>query len=82
MLTPRVTEPRAAEPRAQVEALLGYNGAVLVVSHDEHLITSVCDRLWVAGRPRCSGAQALHPWGPRVLLRTEVSPQSIPWAPG
>ena len=30
-------------------------GGVLVVSHDEHLITAVCDRLWVAGNLTLSG---------------------------
>lgn len=33
---------------ALIEALLDFSGGVLVVSHDEHLITAVCDRLWVA----------------------------------
>ena len=34
---------------ALIEALLDYTGGILVVSHDEHLITAVCDTLWVAG---------------------------------
>ena len=38
--------------QALVEALCEYNGGVLVVSHDEHLITSVCDTLWVAGEKK------------------------------
>ena len=33
---------------ALIEALLDFSGGVLVVSHDEHLITAVCDTLWVA----------------------------------
>lgn len=33
---------------ALIEALMEYTGGVLVVSHDEHLITAVCDTLWVA----------------------------------
>ncbi|KAL9649419.1 hypothetical protein ABK040_014329 [Willaertia magna] len=35
---------------ALIEALNSYNGGILMVSHDEYLITSVCDELWV-----CSG---------------------------
>jgi hypothetical protein len=34
---------------ALIEALLDYTGGILVVSHDEHLITAVCDTLWIAG---------------------------------
>jgi len=33
---------------ALIEALLDFSGGILVVSHDEHLITAVCDTLWVA----------------------------------
>ena len=32
---------------ALVEALNGYDGAVVLVSHDAHLIGLVCDRLWL-----------------------------------
>ena len=34
---------------ALIQALMDYNGGILVVSHDEHLITACCDTLWVAG---------------------------------
>lgn len=34
---------------ALIEALLEFTGGILVVSHDEHLITAVCDTLWIAG---------------------------------
>lgn len=32
---------------ALVEALLGYSGAVILISHDAHLIELVADRLWL-----------------------------------
>jgi ATP-binding cassette subfamily F protein 3 len=32
---------------ALADALKAYNGGVLVVSHDQHFITSVCNELWV-----------------------------------
>ncbi len=32
---------------ALADALKCYNGGVLVVSHDQHFITSVCNELWV-----------------------------------
>ncbi|EYD74109.1 ABC transporter ATP-binding protein uup [Rubellimicrobium mesophilum DSM 19309] len=39
---------------ALVEALAAYNGAVILVSHDMHLLSMVADRLWLvkAGRVR------------------------------
>jgi len=30
-----------------IKALAAYEGGVFVVSHDEHLITAVCDELWI-----------------------------------
>lgn len=30
-----------------IRALNQYSGGLVVVSHDEHLITSVCDQIWV-----------------------------------
>lgn len=32
---------------ALADALKAYNGGVMVVSHDQHFITSVCNELWV-----------------------------------
>ena len=34
---------------ALLEALLGFQGGVVVVSHDEHLITSLCDEIYLVG---------------------------------
>lgn len=32
---------------ALIMALNGYNGGVIVVSHDQRLLTHVCDELWL-----------------------------------
>lgn len=32
---------------ALADALKAYNGGVLLVSHDQHFITSVCKEIWV-----------------------------------
>jgi ATPase subunit of ABC transporter with duplicated ATPase domains len=36
-----------------IEALIGalksFTGGVLVISHDQHFITSVCNEIWVVG---------------------------------
>ena len=32
---------------ALADALKAYNGGVMVVSHDQHFITSVCNEIWV-----------------------------------
>lgn len=37
---------------ALIRALNQYTGAVLLVSHDEHLISTVCDKLWVCDSKR------------------------------
>eukprot|EP01012_Entosiphon_sulcatum_P010372 TRINITY_DN1604_c0_g1_i1.p1 TRINITY_DN1604_c0_g1~~TRINITY_DN1604_c0_g1_i1.p1 ORF type:complete len:737 (+),score=215.36 TRINITY_DN1604_c0_g1_i1:293-2212(+) len=34
---------------ALIDALNCYKGGVVIISHDEHLIESVCDEIWVAG---------------------------------
>eukprot|EP00049_Salpingoeca_infusionum_P028083 m.36125 g.36125 ORF g.36125 m.36125 type:complete len:754 (+) comp9967_c1_seq3:98-2359(+) len=33
--------------QALIQALSEYKGGVMIVSHDEHLITAVCDELWI-----------------------------------
>jgi len=39
---------------ALVEALNAFEGAVIVVSHDAHLIDLVCDRLWLVADGTCA----------------------------
>lgn len=34
---------------ALADALRGFTGGVLVISHDQHFITSVCNEIWVVG---------------------------------
>ena len=33
---------------ALIMALLNFDGGLLVISHDEHLVSSICEELWVA----------------------------------
>ena len=40
---------------ALIDALNSYSGGVLIISHDEHLISQVCDEIWVAGIVRGKG---------------------------
>lgn len=37
---------------ALIEALKGFSGGVLVISHDQHFIKSVCNEVWVVGGAR------------------------------
>ncbi len=39
---------------ALVRALAEFDGAVILVSHDPHLLASVCDRLWLVADGGCS----------------------------
>ncbi len=34
---------------ALIQALKNFNGGILVVSHDQHFISSVCNEIWVLG---------------------------------
>ncbi|MDT0498682.1 ATP-binding cassette domain-containing protein [Algiphilus sp. W345] len=36
-------------------ALMSFAGAVMLVSHDRHLITSTCDTLWLVDSGKCTG---------------------------
>ncbi len=38
---------------ALVQAINNYTGAVILVSHDPHLVESVCDRLWLVADGTC-----------------------------
>ena len=44
--TPRPT-PHTTH-QALIHALLDFKGGLLVISHDEHLVSSICGELWVA----------------------------------
>jgi ATP-binding cassette subfamily F protein 3 len=37
---------------ALINALKNFTGGVLVVSHDQHFITSVCNEIWVIGNSK------------------------------
>ena len=39
---------------ALIQALLPFKGGVLLVSHDEHFISAVCDELWVVDKLKVS----------------------------
>lgn len=34
---------------ALIDALREYKGGVVIVSHDQHFVNSVCNELWVVG---------------------------------
>jgi len=34
-------------------ALNAYNGGIVIVSHDEYFVESVCDQIWVVGKKKC-----------------------------
>ncbi|KAH9089799.1 hypothetical protein LEN26_019041 [Aphanomyces euteiches] len=37
---------------ALIDALRGYKGGVVIVSHDQHFVNSICDELWVVGKQK------------------------------
>lgn len=39
---------------ALLRALLDYKGGLMVISHDEHFITSLCEEIWVCGKGQFS----------------------------
>ncbi|KDO35361.1 hypothetical protein SPRG_00210 [Saprolegnia parasitica CBS 223.65] len=39
---------------ALIDALRGYKGGVVIVSHDQHFVNSICDELWVVGNTKVS----------------------------
>lgn len=39
---------------AVIVALANFNGGVVVISHDQHFVESVCDELFVVGSPACT----------------------------
>ena len=57
---------------ALVEAVQDFNGGLIVVSHDEHFITSTCKELWVVGNgvvAKCRGD--FSEYKEETLRRTE-----------
>ncbi len=57
-----------------VEALNDYVGAVIVVSHDPHLIETTADRLWLVDDGGISGFDGdIGDYRDRVLGRSDVS---------
>ncbi len=39
---------------ALIQAINAYEGAVILVSHDPHLLELTCDRLWIVDEGTCS----------------------------
>ncbi len=39
---------------ALIDALRNYKGGVVIVSHDQHFVNSICDELWVVGGKKVS----------------------------
>jgi len=54
---------------ALIAALSCYSGGVLIISHDEHLISQVCDEIWVAGHGHLTKFDGLFPEYKKVVLR-------------
>ena len=73
---------------ALVEALTAYNGAVVLVSHDMHLLSLVADRLWLVANGRVTpfdgdleGYRALllgTPRAARQAHKTKAARKAIP----
>lgn len=43
-----------------IKALAGFSGGVFVVSHDEHMITAVCDELWIIKDKKVHQSKVCH----------------------
>ena len=52
---------RRVPDEALIHAILNFDGGVLVISHDEHLVTSICEELWVAEPGRVRLLRSPHP---------------------
>ena len=46
---------------ALIHALLDFRGGLLVISHDEHLVSSICEELWVAEPGKVAVFKPTHP---------------------
>ena len=59
---------------ALAEALVEFPGALLLVSHDRHLIETTCDELWsIRGGELAPFTQPLNEWQPESLGKTSTS---------
>lgn len=56
ILCPVIVRPTNHLDMNAIDALIGalrkFSGGVLVVSHDQHFITSVCNEIWVIGKQK------------------------------
>ncbi|OQR97276.1 ATP-binding cassette protein [Thraustotheca clavata] len=55
---------------ALIEALRGYKGGVVVVSHDQHFVNSICDELWVVGDQKVSKFRGSMADYKKAILKT------------
>mmetsp|Transcript_41781 Transcript_41781/g.42386 ORF Transcript_41781/g.42386 Transcript_41781/m.42386 type:complete len:410 (-) Transcript_41781:35-1264(-) len=56
---------------ALVEAIVDYNGGLIVVSHDEFFISKTCNELWVVGEGKCTKFRgAFNEYKKETLERT------------
>ena len=66
---------------ALVEALTAYSGAVILVSHDMHLLSLVADRLWLVSNGRVKPYEEDLPAYRKMLLTPEKIEKAKPAAP-
>ncbi|WP_300514351.1 ABC-F family ATP-binding cassette domain-containing protein [Aliiroseovarius sp.] len=67
---------------ALVEALTAYSGAVVLVSHDMHLLSLVADRLWLVNKGRVTPyEQDLEAYRAELLTRDAADKPAKPAAP-
>ncbi len=66
---------------ALVEALTAYSGAVVLVSHDMHLLSLVADRLWLVNKGRVTPFEGDLEDYRKLLLTTDAPKKPAPQAP-
>ena len=62
------------------QALQGFEGSVILVSHDRHLLRSVCDELWLVDAGRLQSFDGDLDDYPTWLARRKSTPADIPQA--